>query len=190
MCPGSHEPSLRRTPADLSPLGSVCTRAYCRYLPPHPMCHLLRWSPLSSCLLRYPVAAVCSGRSVVRGRLRYLLCVPPYPIPLLTLCQALLSPALVASSPAAALLLPLVHSASSAALPSGSGGQRWSTAPDTGRTRSCDLPEGRRTARSDITTVARNCSRHRRHDTPVVLVPWWLLTAPSPPPSPFIPPGS
>ena len=96
-------------------------------------------------------------------------------------------PAPVTASPSAALLRPLDYLALSAACPSGSGAQRWRTAPDTDRTRSCGPPNGSHTAWSCTTTGAYICSRRCRQDTPVVLVPWWFPPAPSPPPPPFPP---
>ena len=93
--------------------------------------------------------------------------------------------ACVASSLSSSPLLLLVAPMSFAALPVGSGARCWRNAPDTDRTRSYGRPDGRRNMRSCRTTDTCIFSRRRRHDKPVVLVPWCFQPAPSPPPSPL-----
>ena len=155
------------------------------------MCHSSCHCPSSYHLLWFLIAAVLVRRSVVPWRLIFrCLFLIPSPIPLHAPCLALPFLAHVASPPSFSPLLLLVRSASYAACPIRSGARRWRTAPDTNRTRICGRPDGRRTAWSCRTTDARNRIRHCRNDKPVVLVPWWLSSAPSPPHSPFPPPLS
>ena len=72
--------------------------------------------------------------------------------------------------------------------PIGYGALHWHTAPDIGRTCRCERPCGTCIARSYMPTSARICTRPRRQDELIMLVPWCEPPAPSSPPSPLFPP--
>ena len=179
-CPGSHGPSLCRPPGDVNYLGSGCTWAHLCSPLPRPLFPSKRHRPTSSPSCWFPDAEGEVGRCFAPWSFLSPSTVSPRaPWPVSPLC------ARVASSLSCSPLLLLVSPVSFHARPVGSGAQHWRTTLDTERTCSCGQTDGRRNARSCKTTGTRIHSRRRRHEKPVVLVPWCLPLEPSPPPSPF-----